>query len=285
MDQERVFELVREIWLAWLVAGGPYFRDAVAVEMQLDFEPGFSGGVGPDVKDAAGRSLPFPPDFLETGIQSKFHMMREATDRRAHDLLLVLRKTAPDPDRRPNNFRMRVVRDGPSEMVFFHEPGLSERRTAQAAEIQRQNVELYNADPERYAYVPPTPEQAAIKKRYQEQRRLASENFFHLHRQPVEQHPKWIERFLWSHAGIGNDRVWETIRFHLGTDGRGIPLATQEVRWEGEDEFEPLPAAEHDWLAEVLRIRREDAGREGPNAPAMTLLLRRDGLADPQFDE
>ena len=280
-----MFELIREIWLAWLVAGGPYFQDAVAVEMQVDFEPGFSGGGPFDVVDADGLTLPFPPDFSGTGIQSEFHKITGESHDRTRKLLKSLRKTAPDPDRRPNNFRMRVVRDGPSEMVFFHEPGLAERRRAQIAEARRAREERMNADPTRYAYVPPTPEQAAIKKRYQEQRRLASENFFHLHRQPVEQHPKWIERFLWSHAGIGNDRVWETIRFHLGTDERGIPLATQEVRWEGAGEFEPLPAAEHDWLAEVLRIRREDAGRDGPDAPAMTLLLRRDGLADPQFGE
>ena len=285
MGQEAVFELIRSIWLEWLVAGGPYFHGAMSVEKQTDFKPGFSGGIGLDVKDADGRSLPFPPDFLETGIESEFYKATIEADNRTHDLLVGLRKAAPDPDRRPNNFRMCIVRDGPSEIVFFHELGLAERRRAQAAEVRQENEALYNADPERYAYVPPTPEQAAIKKRYQEQRRLASENFFHLHRQPVQEHPKWIERFLWSHAGIGNDRVWEAIRFHLGTDGRGIPLATQEVRWEGADEFEPLPAAEHDWLAEVLRIRREDAGREGPNAPAMTLLLRRDGLADPQFDE
>jgi len=290
VDQQAVFESIREIWLAWLEAGGPYFRNAVVVEKQLDFEPGFSGSaVGLDVLDAYGRSLSFPPGLFGTrtvtGIESEFHKTTKKADRRTRDLLRGLRKTAPDPDRRPNHFRMRVVRDGASEMIFLHEPGLTERRRAQAAEARRAGQELIDADPGRYAYVPPTPEQAEIEKRYAEQLRLATNNFINLHRRPAEEHLKWIERFLWSHAGIGNDRVWEMIWFHLGTDERGTPLATQEVRWEGEGDFKPLPAAEPDLLMEVLRIHREDAGKGGSNPPAMSLLLRRDGLADPQFDE
>ena len=278
MDQEKAFEVIRELWLAWLDAGGPYFQNASAVRMQLDFKPGFVGGTtGKVVTDADGNELFHPPKTLAMGIDTEFGRETTRVWKHTTELLWGLRRVAADPERRPNHFRMRVVRDGQSEIAFFHEPGLAQRRSAD----MKRMTEAYGDSP------PPSPltaEQELSSKRLREQTRLARDNFFQLYHRPPEERLTWIERFLWSHAGIGNERLWEEIRFRLGTDRRGIPVATQHVRWEGSTGHESLPVREPDLLVDVLRILKEEAGRGEEGAPAMSVVLTRDGLKEPALE-
>ena len=289
-----------ETWRELAAIWAPYFWEGtVKLTMHRWISDDVSRASPPILYDENDMPVEDPPMRTPAGRNTDFSRaqadLRTATSNKLRDLRRVAATTGdPTP---PNWFEMTLWRDGRYEMSFTYSAEAEARYASppNSTDASPDGPGFFDTSPEAnrspQSRPIPEPDSTASTKRERgraesaatderaliaENREMARENLDRLFEHPDD--PRWLERFLYTHVSMGTLRIWEEARTGLARKDDGSTRVFQDVRWEGRDDFEPLPIAEPQWLIDALEHTRARQGESGERRRDLTVHLTRDSM-------